>query len=199
MFLTNPNTIVFLDCWYLQNQLGRDLGKKNITVDEEKIKILTKRICAYFRRPFDTRFFIDIKKILFNIKKKGLHQLKELLLMSLNTEFDLDVLEASSLYNSILDFFKYKLEPYVKSVPTPKSQPKLVCTFSFINKGIEMIHIPSIFRSSQSLVSSCKHRVRSVAYRYGDTIGPKIFNFKETVSSSDDTKSLADLCMSLLS
>ena len=101
-------------------------------------------------------------------------------------------LEASPLYHGILDLFTFKLEPFVKKENHKKKRPKNVCSLTFINKSIDMIHFASIFRACRSLVSFCQHKIPDISYRFGSTIGHKLFNFKQTVTSFDDSKSLSE-------
>ena len=46
-----------------------------------------------------------------------------------------------------------------------------------------MIHIPSLFRHVKQAVNFCSVKIPNVVYKFTSKIGPKIFNFKETVNS----------------
>jgi hypothetical protein len=164
----------------------------NYTLDMEKLRSMANQIVAFTKLKFQPRFILAVKKLMFTLHKKALFALRDLLMSKFVEDSSLDKLESSPLYNAILDFFMYKLDPFVKKPECSKRRPMNVCTVNFINKGIEMLHIPSIFRSCKSVAPCTQHKVPDVAYKYGDTIGSKILNFKQTVTSYDGSKSLSD-------
>ena len=170
----------------------RKSWSKNFTVEEDKLKIVVNQILAFMRLPYQSRFAAEVKKLMFSLRKKSLFVVRDMLLKNFCEHWSTEKLEASPLYLVVLDFLQYKLDPMVKSDSTPKRRPKLVCTLTFVNKGVEMLHLPSIFRKCQSFVSDCEHKVPDVAYRFTETIGPKLFNFKQTVASYDHTIPLED-------
>ena len=169
----------------------RSWSKKHST-EEGELDILTNRVIGFLRLPFQPRFAKELRKSFFSLQKSSLYTLRSRILNRCSQEFEMDKLECSPLYRIILDLFKYKLEPFVKKKAFNKKRPKLVCSVRFINKGIEMIHLPSIFRKCQSSVHFCKVKIPDVVYSFGKTIGPKIFNFKETVLSYDPLKTVQE-------
>ena len=170
----------------------RTWSKQKVTEEGER-NIIANRILAYFKLPFQSRFCGEIKKILFRIEKKSLYTLRDMLLMKFAENYEVNVLESSALYRTVLDLFTYKLQPFVKQHSSPKKKrPKLVCNIQFISKGVEMLHLPSIFRMCKSTVNFCSHKIPDVVYSFGNTIGRHIFNFKQTVMSYDGEKSLDD-------
>jgi len=165
---------------------------KNYSLDMEKLRCMANQIVAYTKLKFHPRFIVAVKKLLFTLHKKALFALRDLLMGKFMEGCSLDKLESSPLYVAILDFFTYKLDPFVKKPETPKRRPKNVCTINFINKGIEMLHMPSIFRKCKSAAPCTEDKVPDVAYKYGDTIVPKLLNFKQTVTSYDGSKPLSE-------
>ncbi len=170
----------------------RSWSKVHATYGERDLNILVNRIIAYFRLTFQPRFAQELKKIVFAVRKKSLFTLISLLLKRFSEEYDMDILESSPLYHIILDLFRYKLEPFVKNKSEAKKRPKLVCNVRFINKGVEMLHLTSIFRNCQSAVTFCDVKVPDVVFSFGKKIGPQIFNYKDTVISYVDSKTLEE-------
>ena len=76
---------------------------KHNTMEESKLNILANRIVGFFRLPFQRRFCVEIKKIIFNLKKE-LFSLKSLLQIKFSEQFDVDILENSALYIGVLRF-----------------------------------------------------------------------------------------------
>ena len=63
----------------------------------------------------------------------------------------------------IMDLFTYKIRPFNSSTNETKKvcKPKNLCCIDFLNKGIEMLNLPRIFRSP-SLKSFVNFRETSV-------------------------------------
>ena len=161
-------------------------------VREDVLEILGNQILAFFRLPFQARFVQSIRKLLFPLQKKELFWMKEHILKRFSEQFEVNKLESMPLYYAMLDLLQYKLDPFADAQDTAKKRSCIVCPVTFVNKGVEMLHLSSIFRNCKSLVSFCKFKVPDIAYRYSKTIGPKILNFKETVTSYDSSKSLSE-------
>ena len=170
----------------------RSWSQRTSVREESYLKSLVNQISAFFKLPFQSRFFVAMKKVLFPLNKKELFWVRTRVMERLAEEYDAGVLENKPLYIALLDLLQFKLDPVVKKEDKVKKRCGIVCPITFINKGVEMLHITSIFRNSKDMVSGCKFKVPDVAYTYGKTIGPKLFNFKQTVMNYDPSKTLSE-------
>lgn len=70
------------------------------------------------------------------------------------------------LHYIIMDIFMYKIKPLIDNSILEKKRAKrrIICKFRFINKGIDMLNLPRIFRQKRltSLVNFLKIRIPTV-------------------------------------
>ena len=131
--------------------------------------------------------FNEIRKILNLTKKKVM---KEIAFHIMERDSDMFTFYENrfQIYHYILDMIDTKLfKP-----PTPvqkKKAPKNVVSIRFVNKGLDDIHLPKIFRSS-AVTSLLPEALRSsdedipiCTMKLDPPIRSKILNYKETVSS----------------
>ena len=123
-------------------------------------------------------------RIILNNTKKGL--LKEIAYSIHNRDEDIEFLSnREQFYLYILDVIDTKfLKPENKK--NTKSVPKNVCVIDFVNKGVEDIHIGSIFRLPDviSMLPNSLQTDENIpvpTMRLTNTIRNKILNYKETV------------------
>jgi hypothetical protein len=131
--------------------------------------------------------FHKIRCILNNTKKKILKEIAFNIIHRENFEFHA---AWEQWYRYILDIIDTKL--YKPSQPKKeKVPPKNVCVVSFVNKGIDLLNLPSIFKSPDitSLLPECMQSEEDcpmVTMKLTKPIRNKILNYQETVLSIDN-------------
>ena len=131
--------------------------------------------------------FFQIRVTLNNIKKKILKLIANtVLIRSSNINFYPD---KEQYYAYILDIIDTKIYRPKQDKSLKRNAPKNICIVQFINKGVEKIHLSSIFNIPEivNLLPSPELRTRDnlpvVTYSLGNTIRNKVLNYKDTVNS----------------
>ena len=138
--------------------------------------------------PFNTTCITETKRILFPLNRDTLIKIRELYL---NNVFNDDVLKHDILRRHahfvITDLLMYKIKPYNvwKRPQVTKNKQKILFKVKFVNKAIDMINLPRIFRdkSLKSCISQCNINEPSVVFTNTPTISSKIFNYNDTVNN----------------
>ena len=134
--------------------------------------------------------YSENRKTLFNSVRILLNRLNRFLLKDIAaeilkpTQFATD-LNKEQLFLFVLDIIDTKL--YKTTPVKQKNHPKNVCVIPFVNKGIDLIHLPSIFHSKEVVdklpeVLKTDDNIPTVTYSLLPPIRNKILNYKNTVT-----------------
>lgn len=140
-------------------------------------------------KPFHSDVNILLRKLLFPLNKSTLVKLKE---SYLDKVFQIDNLDPSrsQIHCIIMDLFTYKIRPFNSRTDKSKSvrKPKVLCSIDFVNKGIEMLNLPRVFRSPnlKSFVNFCNIKEPTVVYKGTDNVSKKLFNYNNVVKGDND-------------
>ena len=182
------------------NEVGTAIGKLFPPLDRKmdrpkrsrrpKIKPIDQSIDSFFH---DINHWFQNEKLnLFNNVRILLNKLSRKVLKLIASEIlhpDLHATDPKKeqLYLYILDIIDTKLLP--KSPPSTKTKekPKNVCVIHFVNKGIDHLHLPSIFKNPNIVahlpdVLKEENHLPIVTTRLDAPIRNKILNYKNTVS-----------------
>ena len=172
-------------------------GANNNSVDFDSI---VSSLIDILLSSFSTSFINILKRILFPLSRKNLIIIRD---RYLNRVFSDDELKFEVLRNHahfiITDLLMYKIEPFNKvsnDVGNKKHKSKINFCILFVNKALDMINLPRIFRdkSLKSLVPFCKLKQPSVVYKYRPSISSKIFNYNATVNEFNDPDDITCMC-----
>ena len=187
------------DCSIIHEAVGRSFlgfpvprnGTRPTRSRENRNKNNNVLSCEHFFSSLDNIFDNDLIhsfnriRILLNTTKKK--SLKEIAFHILNRTVFTFHPEREQWYLYILDIIDtkcYKQTP----IPPKKSAPENVCTIKFVNKGIEKLNIPQIFRHSNiidSLPDSLQREenIPKIVMKLDRPIRNKIMNYEATVRS----------------
>ena len=185
-------------------EISNAVGKLYPPLDRNKVRpVRTRRrdkspnidsVASFFN--FLNECFLKDLKTVFNNIRINLNRLSRKLLRLIASEIlepELFAFDANKeqCYLYILDIIDTK---FVKNVcqtnSTNKSPPKNVCVVHFVNKGIDDIHLSSIFRSTV-VINSLPEKLREeeeipvVTVKLDPPIRNKILNYKQTVKDLD--------------
>ena len=148
---------------------------------------------------FHTSCIIETKRILFPIKRNILIAIRELYLNNVFTDDTLkhDILRRHAHF-IITDILMYKIKPYNiwKRSQIAKSKQKIIFKVKFVNKGIDMLNLPRIFRdkSLKSYINQCSINEPSVVFTNTPKISSKIFNYNATVNVFESIDDYICMC-----
>ena len=137
--------------------------------------------------PFHTACITKTKRILFLLTRDNLIKVRELYLDNVFSDNILkhDILRRHAHF-VITDLLMYKIKPFnVWNAPkVSKKKQKILFKVKFVNKAIDMINLPRIFRDRalKSYISQCNINEPSVVYTNTPKISSKIFNYNDTVN-----------------
>ena len=160
---------------------------KEKTFEPYNTNILDKLI-ELISSKFHSSFNHILRKLLFPLDKAILQSIKDLYLIRV---FDLNGFDpiGLQLHHIIMDMFAYKIKPFhdVKKTLHKKWSHRVICKLQFVNKGIEMLNIPRIFRLQRlkSFVNFLDIKEPTVVYTNNENISRQIFNYNQTVKSYD--------------
>ena len=102
------------------------------------------------------------------------------------TTHDPAILEGLQVFKVILDLLVYRIEPF-NSVCAKQNKRGvgINCNVRFISKGVEMLNLPRLFHKLKPHASLCKIKAPLITYKYNMPISGYLYNYKETVTSSD--------------
>ena len=160
---------------------------------------IVNRLLLIVNSPFNTSIILETKRILFPIKRDTLITIRE---MYLDKVFTDDVLKHDVLRRHahfiFTDLLMYKIKPFNlwKSPQNVKRKQKIMFRIKFVNKGLDMIHLPKIFRDKElkSFISQCEIKEPSVVFTNTPKISSKIFNYNDTVNDFSDIENLVCMC-----
>ena len=160
---------------------------------------IVNRLLLIVNSPFNTSIILETKRILFPIKRDTLITIRE---MYLDKVFTDDVLKHDVLRRHahfiFTDLLMYKIKPFNlwKSPQNVKRKRKIMFRIKFVNKGLDMIHLPKIFRDKElkSFISQCEIKEPSVVFTNTPKISSKIFNYNDTVNDFSDIENLVCMC-----
>ena len=88
------------------------------------------------------------------------------------------------LHNIITDLLMYKIKPFNSiNYNKLKSQNKISCNVKFVNKCVDMINLPRIFRSLKCYASQFNISKPSVVFSNTIKISSKYFNYNDSVNN----------------
>ena len=159
-------------------------GRQQGNLSQSDIDRIVGELLRLVVEPFHSDVNILLRKLLFPINKSTLTILKELYL---NKVFLIDNLDPVRLqiHCIIMDLFTYKIRPFNLITDKTKKvrKPKVLCCIDFLNKGIEMLNVPRIFRSPslKSFVNFCNIKEPSVVYKGTDNVSKELYNYNDVV------------------
>lgn len=174
-------------------------SKSSLQCDmEAKVNDILNSLLNYINLDFNCSFIDPIKCMLFPLKRSVLLEVRKRYLDKVFTDVSLkhEILR-KHVHFVIMDLLTYKIQPFVtesRSV-TPKKIPKLLFNIEFVNKAIDMINLPRLFRDKElkSFVNFCNVKEPSVVYSSKPDISGKIFNYNSVIN---DFTNLSDIdCM----
>ena len=175
----------------------RSRENRNSKISANSCEDFFEKLEIFFETSITTSYN-EIRKLLNNTKKKVLKEIAFYI-----RERDKFIFHENRYqwYHYILDIIDTKfLKPTVEK---KKTIHKNVISIHFVNKGLDRIHISSIFRSGevQELLPEClqsEEEMPTCTFRLDPPIRSKILNYRETVSSlkieiDDDVSFVRDL------
>ena len=164
------------------------------------VEIIVNKLIEFLNHNFSVNFISDIKRILFPLKKDTLVTIRDLYLDKVFSDVSLkhEILR-NHMHFIITDLLMYKIKPYnndnVLSKPMG-SKKKVNFNLLFVNKAMDMINLPRIFRdqSLKSYVSFCSIKQPSIVYSFKSSISSNIFNYNDVVKEFASIESIHCNC-----
>ena len=141
-----------------------------------------------------------LKRLLFPLRKSNLIKIRDLYLKEVFTD---SILKHEALYRHahfvITDLLNYKIKPFNSSIykmDFKRKKDRVLYKISFVNKALDMINLPQIFRNKElkSFVNFCNVKVPSVLFSSRTSIGSKLFNYNETVENFSSLDNVSCVC-----
>ena len=153
---------------------------------------------AAFFKVIDENFDKDLKKLFNNIRiiLNGLSKslLRQIASEVLEPEIFATDSKKEQCYLYILDIIDTKFaDKIINSNPVRRTAPKNVCVVHFVNKGMDDLHLSSIFKS-KDVVNLLPEKLREdehipvVTFHLDPPIRNKILNYKKTVTEIEIIK-----------
>ena len=141
-----------------------------------------------------------IKSLLFPLRKSFLINIRDIYLKEVFTD---DILKHEALYKHahfiITDLLTYKIKPFnshFSNLDCKRKKNRILYKISFVNKALDMINLPKIFRNKElkSFVNFCNVKEPSVLYSNRASVGSKLFNYNQTVNNFCSFENLTCVC-----
>ena len=170
------------------------------SADDINVNSIVEQLLIFIDTDYHSSFINKIKQLLFPLKKSHLILIKDSYLESVfSPKYTQNDVLRKHVHFIIIDLLTYKINPYIINKcmsDTSIRKPKLLCKVDFLNKGVDMINLPRIFRNKElkSYVNFCNIKEPTVVYRSVPNISSKIFNYNDTVHNFIDINNITCMC-----
>ena len=156
-------------------------------------------LLVFVNTDFDCSMISSIKRLLFPLKRNVLVQVRDQYLDTIYLDINLKhTILYKLVHFVIIDLLTYKIKPYTDQISKVKPSSKSMQIFrvEFVNKAIDMINLPRLFRDSslKSHVNFCNIKIPSVVYSSRPNISKNIFNYNTTVNDFVRLEDVECLC-----
>ena len=171
----------------------------NSNHDHHDIRFIVDSLITILKADFHTSCIINVKRLLFPLKQKDLVTIHNLYVKEVFTDTCLkhEALHRQSHF-IITDLLTYKIKPFNsdKISKVNKKKKRILFKLLFINKALDMINLPLIFRNKElkSFVNFCKIREPSIMYSNKPSVGSKLFNYNQTSNNFTNINDIICVC-----